>query len=304
MAIRTHGLTRRFGDLVAVDGLDLAVPAGQITGFLGPNGAGKTTTLRMLLGLIQPDAGWVELFGKPFEVHRESLLSRTGALVEWPALYPQLTGRENLEIRRRILATALDLDPGQIDRILEFVDLVEAAERRVETYSLGMRQRLGLALAMLGDPELLILDEPTNGLDPAGIQDMRRLIQRLPESGVTVLLSSHLLAEVEQVASRVVIVDRGRCLFQGSLEDLRANQRGGVRVGVDRPRAAVEVLGAAGWVCAPHEDSVVVDATGRGARAEICRILVEHGLAVDRLTEDRSSLERLFLALTDGGEGP
>ena len=307
-AIRTIGLTRRFGAVLAVDGLDLDVPAGAVSGFLGPNGAGKTTTLRMILGLIRPDAGEVELLGTALAQRREALLDRVGALVETPSLYDHLSGRENLEVTRRILGVAR----SQIDRVLAVVRLLDAANRRVGEYSHGMRQRLGLALAMLGEPELLILDEPTNGLDPAGILEMRDLVRQLPEEeGVSVFLSSHLLAEVEQVASHLVILQRGRCLFQGPPEDL-ARRHGGVIVGVDRPRDAAAALAQGGWrseVVAGGEGAgsggnLRVEARGRDARSRICRTLVETGFSVHRLEEDTSSLESVFLELTEdtGGE--
>jgi ABC-type multidrug transport system ATPase subunit len=213
-AITTSGLTRRFGMLTAVDDLDLRVPRSSIYGFLGPNGAGKTTTIRLLLGLIRPHAGEVQLFGEPLRQRRMVLLRRVGALVESPSLYPNLTGRENLEVTRRLIGG----EKAQIGQALHIVHLEDAADRRVGGYSSGMKQRLSLALALLNTPELLILDEPTNGLDPAGIQEMRDLIVRLPqEYGVTVFLSSHLLAEVEQVATHIGIIRQGRLRFQGTL---------------------------------------------------------------------------------------
>jgi ABC-2 type transport system ATP-binding protein len=219
-AIETEALTRAFGARAAVEQLNLLVPNGGIYGFLGPNGAGKTTTIRMLLGLIRPDSGKVRLFGKHFEF---SMLNRVGSLVEAPSLYPHLTGRENLEVTRRLVGAAR----ADIDRVLAIVRLARDADRLVREYSLGMRQRLGLALALLNSPELLILDEPTNGLDPAGIHEMRDLLRRMPaEHGVTVFLSSHLLSEVEQIAGSVGIIREGRMLFQGSLAELR-RLRGG-----------------------------------------------------------------------------
>lgn len=300
LAIRTSGLTRHFGDLIAVDRLDLAVPAGTVSGFLGPNGAGKTTTLRMILGLIRPDAGEVEIFGTPLTSRKETLLRRVGALVETPSLYGHLSGRENLEVARRMLG----LERSHIDRVLALSGLVEAAHRRVSEYSLGMRQRLGLALALLGQPELLILDEPTNGLDPAGIQEMRELVRRLPrEEGLSVFLSSHLLAEVEQMASHLVILHRGRRLFQGPPQDLQTQRRGRVVVAVDRPLEAAALLEQVGWqserIATEEEEALYVDAKGQEARVRICRTLVEAGFAVHRLDEESSSLESVFLDLTE-----
>lgn len=300
LAIRTEGLSRRFGEIVAVDDLGLAVPTGQVTGFLGPNGAGKTTALRLILGLIRPDAGRIELFGQALDRRREVSLGRVGALVETPSLYPHLNGRENLEATRRILA----LDRRRVDHVLQAAGLEDAAHRLVREYSLGMRQRLGLALALLAEPELLILDEPTNGLDPAGIQEMRELVRRLPrQEGVSVFLSSHLLAEVEQVASGLVILDHGRCLFQGPIADFRAERRGRVIVGVERPADAAAVLAEEGWECEPTAEGLRVEARGRAARGAICNALVEAGLIVYRLGEETSSLEAAFLELTENGGG-
>ncbi|HEX3582062.1 MAG TPA: ATP-binding cassette domain-containing protein [Thermoanaerobaculia bacterium] len=219
--IETTALTRRFGTRVAVDDVHLQVPQGEIYGFLGLNGAGKTTTIRMLLGLIRADEGEVRIFGEPF---RREVLARIGALVEMPSLYSHLTGRQNLEVTRRQIGAP----KTSIDRSLGVVGLDDDANRLVREYSLGMRQRLGLALALLGSPELLILDEPTNGLDPAGIHEMRDLIRRMPaEHGVTVFLSSHLLAEVEQIAGFIGIIHKGRMVFQGPLAELRGSREQG-----------------------------------------------------------------------------
>ncbi|MBN1659800.1 MAG: ATP-binding cassette domain-containing protein, partial [Anaerolineae bacterium] len=196
---------------MAVAGVNLQVPARSVYGFLGPNGAGKTTTIRLLLGLLRPHAGEVHLFEEPLRRHRRTLLRRVGALVESPSLYPNLTGRENLEVTRRLV----DATPAQAERVLHIVHLAGVAHHRVSGYSSGMRQRLGLALALLADPELIVLDEPTNGLDPAGMQEIRALLRALPEEyGVTVFLSSHLLAEVEQVATHIGIIQDGRLRFQ------------------------------------------------------------------------------------------
>ena len=212
--IETRELSRRFGSKLAVKDLNLLVPAAGVYGFLGPNGAGKTTAIRMLLGLIKPTVGEVFMFGLPLHKNRITLMRRVGALVESPSLYPHLTGRENLEVTRRLIGAQFKL----INLALDIVKLTKDADRRVREYSLGMRQRLGLALALLNQPQLLILDEPTNGLDPAGIHEMRDLIRRLPDdAGVTVFLSSHLLREVEQIASHIGIIHEGRLLFQGRL---------------------------------------------------------------------------------------
>jgi ABC-type multidrug transport system ATPase subunit len=273
------------------------VPRGSVYGFLGPNGAGKTTTIRLLLGLLRPDAGEVWLFGQPLLPNRLALLGRVGALVEAPSLYPNLTGRENLEVTRRITAAP----PAQIDRALRIVRLEDAGGRRVGGYSSGMKQRLALALALLNEPELLILDEPTNGLDPAGIHEMRELICRLPqEVGVTIFLSSHLLAEVEQVATHLGIIHEGRLSFQGTVEDLHAHMKAQVVLGVDRSQAARELLHRAGWtVHGNGGHRLAVAASGRSDAAMINAQLVREGVNVYHLSLEQPSLEDIFLALTN-----
>jgi ABC-type multidrug transport system ATPase subunit len=295
-AIRTVGITRRFGRLTAVDHLSLEVPCGSVYGFLGPNGAGKTTTIRLLLGLIRPVEGEVQLFGRPLREDRRGLLRWVGSLVESPSLYPHLTGRENLEIIRRLIG----IPRAHAERVLEIVRLEEPAGRRVGEYSSGMKQRLGLAMALLGDPELLILDEPTNGLDPAGIHEIRDLLCRLPaDYGMTVFLSSHLLTEVEQVATHIGIIQQGKLRFQGTLEALHAEMDRQVVVGTDRPDAARQVLATAGWqVRYTNSRNVTVPAADRSDVAMINRRLVEAGLNVYALELQQPSLEDIFLQLT------
>jgi ABC-2 type transport system ATP-binding protein len=296
LAIRTYGLTRRFGDLVAVDDVSLRVPHGSVYGFLGPNGAGKTTTIRMLLGLIRPHAGEVKLCSEPLRANRIRLMRRVGAMVEGPSLYPHLTGRENLEVTRRLIGGSRK----QIERALATVHLEEVADRCVKGYSSGMRQRLGLALALLGDPELLILDEPTNGLDPAGIREMRELLRRLPrEHNVTVFLSSHLLSEVEQVATHIGILGHGRLLFQGTPEELQAQLEDHVALGVDRPEEAERLLSRAGWsVCQNGTGYLHVAVNGRSDVTLINNQLVQEGISVFHLNLEQPSLEDVFLRLT------
>lgn len=294
--IETRNLTRRFGERVAVDELNLSVPAAGVYGFLGPNGAGKTTAIRMLLGLIRPNAGEVRLFGAPVAGNRASLMRRVGALVESPSLYPHLTGRENLEVTRRLLGAPRNL----IDTALETVKLTKDADRRVREYSLGMRQRLGLALALLNKPELLILDEPTNGLDPAGIHEMRDLIRRLPEEfGVTVFLSSHLLSEVEQIAGYIGIIHEGKLLFQGPLADLQSKQQTQLIVGVRQLEAAVECLTQAGWTTHRNVDGMLsVSARTSDDAISINKLLLDHRLDVFHIALAQPSLEDIFLTLT------
>lgn len=295
--ICTAELTRRFGRLTAVDRLDLEVPRSSVYGFLGPNGAGKTTTIRMLLGLIRPHAGEIRLFGEPTWRSRLALLHRVGALVESPSLYPHLTGRENLEVARRLSGASR----AQIERALRVVRLEGVADRAVRGYSTGMRQRLGLALALLVEPELLVLDEPTNGLDPAGIQEMRELICRLPqEYGVTVFLSSHLLAEVEQVATHIGIIQQGRLRFQGTQDELHAQVTAQLVLGVDQPERARTVLEQAGWsIRSNGGQRLAVAASGRSDAALINAQLVGGGVNVYHLCQEQPTLEDIFLTLTE-----
>lgn len=300
LVITTSGLTRRFGKLTAVDSVDLAVECGSVYGFLGPNGAGKTTTIRLLLGLIHPHAGHVRLFDSSLQSGRIELLRRVGALVESPSLYPHLTGRENLEVTRRLIAGKRQ----RIDEVLRIVRLEEAADRLVKGYSTGMKQRLGLALALLGEPELLILDEPTNGLDPAGIREMREFICRLPqEHGITVFLSSHLLSEVEQMATHIGIIDKGRLLFQGTPDELQAQLNPQVKLGVDRPDEAARILTQAGWsVRSNGGRQLCVAVNGQSDVAMINAQLTGGGVNVFQLSLEQPSLEDIFLELTMNNE--
>jgi ABC-2 type transport system ATP-binding protein len=319
--IETSGLTHRFGTLTAVDRLDLRVPRGAVYGFLGANGAGKTTTIRLLLGLLRPHAGTITLFNTPLygspspgegggrgrergpggEGPRD-LRARIGSLVETPSLYPHLTGRENLEVVRRLQGT----DPKRIGPVLARMDLTAAADRPVRGYSLGMRQRLGLAIALLSGPELLILDEPTNGLDPAGILEIRELVRRLPEEdGITVFLSSHLLHEIEQMATRIGILRAGALLFQGTPEELRGRLQPAVVLEVDRPDEAVRLLAAYGWPAqsaGPNRLLVPVDEPAEAARVNAR--LVAAGLGITHLAVQRPSLEDIFLSLTTDKSSP
>ncbi len=294
--IQTYNLRRSFQSIAAVRDISLHVPAGSVYSFLGPNGAGKTTTIRMLLGLTHPDAGAVHLFGKPFATHRMELLARLGALVESPSLYPHLTGRENLEVRRRLIGRA----KADIARALQMVRLEQDANRLARGYSLGMRQRLGLAQALLGHPELLILDEPTNGLDPAGIHEMRALLRALPgDYGITVFLSSHMLSEVEQVATNIGIVFEGRLLFEGELNDLRSQREEHLVLGVDRAADAARALEDAGWQvrdAGPRRLRIAV--RGNAAAAQVNALLVGLGFAIHHLALEQPTLEQTFLEMT------
>ncbi len=294
--IETNHISRRFGTVVAVDGVDLYVPQKSVYGFLGPNGAGKTTMIRMLLGLIRSDSGEIHVLEQSLTRNRLAVLQRVGALVEAPSLYPHLTGRENLEVTRRLTGAW----PEQIDRVLEIVKLEQDAHRLVRDYSMGMRQRLGIALALLNEPDLLILDEPTNGLDPAGIREMRDLILRMPdEQGITVFLSSHLLSEVEQIATHIGIINQGQMLFQGTLDDLHARRREQVSLGVNRAPEAIEVLTRAGWSPRLNGNRFLhIPIKRRDEPVRLNALLVGQGFEVDHLSIDQPSLEDIFLELT------
>jgi ABC-2 type transport system ATP-binding protein len=291
--IEAKGLTKRFGERAAVDGVDLVVPAGVAFGFLGPNGAGKTTLIRTLLGLTQPSAGEVSLLGLPQPSKRAEALARVGAIVEEPKFHPHLTGRENLWIVSAVRDRAAE---SRIPEALERVGLAHRADDRVKTYSLGMRQRLGIARCLLADPSLLILDEPMNGLDPAGILEMRRLIRAFVDEGRTVFLSSHLLDEVEKTCDHIAIVDRGRIVVQGSVAEISATGDPTVLVEVDDLAAARRVLDGANV----EEEGVGLRITLAGdlTAAALNRSLVEAGVAVSRLEPARATLEQTFLNIT------
>ena len=296
VAIQTRGLGKTFGRrarkrIQAVKELNLEVQAGQVYGFLGPNGAGKSTTIRMLLGLIHPTSGDAYLYGQ--HVHRQhGVLRRVGALVEGAAFYPFLSGRKNLEVLAR---TANCYDPARIEMLLAQVGLAERATQRVKGYSTGMKQRLGLAAALLGDPDLLILDEPTNGLDPSGMHEVRTFIRELADRhGKTVFLSSHLLGEVEQVCDRVAIINLGEIVREGAVEELLAG-KSTLRVEAQPLQRAAEVL-RAHWPVAVNETWLTVSAR-RDESPQIVRQLVAAGVDVYQVTGQRQTLEEYFLAV-------
>jgi ABC-type multidrug transport system ATPase subunit len=290
LAIETRELTKRYGTAAAVDDLTLRVRRGEVYGFLGPNGAGKTTTLRMLLGLIRPTAGQATVLGAP----AGAALARIGAMVEAPAFYPYLSARDNL----RVLAGHAGDGEDRIDAVLDEVQLLDRARERVAAYSLGMKQRLGVAAALLKDPELLILDEPTNGLDPAGMAEMRRLIRTLGRGERTVVLSSHLMGEVEQVSDRVGVIRDGALVAEGTVEELRGRAR--LRVRAEPLAGAEEVIARQPGVERVHPSEGSLDVTVDPSRAaDINRALVEAGVAVSELSAQQSSLEDVFFALTE-----
>ncbi|MDB5430396.1 MAG: hypothetical protein JWP35_1512 [Caulobacter sp.] len=291
-AVQAVGLSKAFGRHLAVSGLDLTVEAGQIYGFLGANGAGKTTTIRLMLGLLRPTQGAVRIFGHDVGRHRIAAARLTGSLLEARATYDNLTGRENLDGTRRLLG----LPASEIDRTLEIVDMGAAADRRMGHYSLGMRQRLGLARALLGGPRLLVLDEPMNGLDPDGIRDMRALIRALPERGVTVFLSSHLLSEVQQTATHIGLMHDGRMVRQGPIAELlkRAAPDLFLRTG-DLARARA-LLTADKLTAIDEAGGLVLPLTGGDAQAAaINRRLVSAGIDVIELSVRQATLETLYL---------
>jgi ABC-2 type transport system ATP-binding protein len=292
-------LTKRYGDVLAVDDLSLEVSAGGVFGLLGPNGSGKTTTISMLLGLVHPTSGTIHLFGQPRTGVRPADLHRIGAIVETPAFYPYLSGRANL---RYFQAIGRHDGPDEVDRLLRLVDLASAADRAFHTYSLGMKQRLGIAYALLGNPALIFLDEPTNGLDPAGVAEVRDLIRRLGSDDHTVMLSSHLLGEVQQVCDRVAILSHGHLLVQGSVEDL-LGARGAVRLRTTDNPHALAVLAALPFVDQVREEDGVLLVHGPEERRwELTRALAADGIYVSEMSPVQVSLERYFLEVTGENE--
>ena len=293
--LRTVGLTKRYGRLMALADLDLEVPRGQVYGFLGPNGAGKTTAISLILGLIAPSGGHAEMFGLDTRTHLSEALRRTGAILEGPSFYPHLSGRDNLRVWG---ALSGDIHGRRLDEVLELVGLQARGRDKVGTYSLGMKQRLGLAAALLHNPDLLVLDEPTNGLDPAGMREFRQLIKGLGQMGKTVFVSSHLLNEVELMCDHVGIVKGGRLLTQGSVATLLGRGRA-LEMQVTDPEKAVQVLESLDWVegVKRQDDRLVVDAPSQRA-AELSRALAEHQIYLSELRPRDSSLEEFFLEVT------
>lgn len=294
--IETKALCKQYGPHTAVDHVELHVPQGCVYGFIGPNGAGKSTTMKMLLGLIHPTAGRVRLLGQELtEKSRLPLLRQTGSLIESPAGYLHLTAQENLEI----VADLKGVPHKDIGRVLDIVHLTQDRNRRVGQYSLGMKQRLGIAMALLGSPKLLILDEPTNGLDPAGIQEMRALIRNMPAAtGATVLISSHLLGEMEQMVEQVGIIDHGHILFEGPLTELQRHSRGNIMLRLLDPAKAAPILRANGLTA--HSDSCVVTLPPLqdALLADLVQKLAACGAGVVELTPHTKTLEEIFLSLT------
>jgi ABC-2 type transport system ATP-binding protein len=296
------GLTKSYGDRRVVDGLDLTVPTGTVAGLIGPNGAGKTTTMAMLLGLVRPTVGTGSVLGSPVsEPHR--YLPRVGALIEGPAFYPSLSGARNLEV----FAAAAGHPPGEIGELLELVGLGDRGDDRYRSYSLGMKQRLGVAAALLGSPALLVLDEPANGLDPDGVREMRSLVARLAGDDRTVLVSSHDLSELEQICDWLVLIDAGRCLYQGTTRDLLHDTSGGLLVAPHDPGRRDQLhaaLTANGIDVRTDSGRLVVDVNGADAAdaaAHVNQLAFANGIVLAELTPRRVSLEDRYLTMVHGG---
>jgi ABC-2 type transport system ATP-binding protein len=291
--IETELLTKKYGDVIAVDQLSLKVPRGGVFGFLGPNGSGKTTTMGMLLGLVHPTSGQARIFGDP--ARHASTLRRVGAMVESPTFYPYMTGRANLQYFQGVSQHG---SADEVERLLDIVDLGKRAGSKFATYSLGMKQRLGIACALLGDPELVFLDEPTNGLDPAGVVEVRELIRQLGTGGRTVVLSSHLLAETELVCDHVAVLARGKLIVQGNIKEL-LHDKDSFWLGTTDDAAAARLLSALPAVgnVAIGDGELVVTAPPANA-AEITKALAQAGIYVTKLVPIRHSLESFFMDIT------
>ena len=301
-AVATAGLTKRFRHQVAVDSLDLLVPAGAVYGFLGPNGSGKTTTIRMLLGLVTPTSGQVELLGQPIPAKAAEVLSRVGALVEGPAFHPYLSGRDNLA---RLDAADRTTDPrtarARVDGALDRVGLLAAAGKRYRAYSLGMRQRLAIASTLLRRRDLLVLDEPTNGLDPQGTREVRSLVGSLSDEGTTVLVSSHLLSEVEQMCTHIGVMHVGKLVAQGTSAELRTGTEPEAVVDTDQPQEAARIMGELGLTDVRIRHGSVTGKLGHISPEKIVAACVHQGVPVVGFRVGAPSLEDLFVSLT--GEG-
>ena len=293
--ISTHNLTKCYGSVSSVNNVNLSVYEGDVYGFLGPNGAGKSTTLKMLLGLVQPTDGKVAVFGKDFSKNRRLILSQTGSLIESPSFYGHLTGYENM----RIMQSLRNVPDRNVKEALQIVRLEKQKDKKVNQYSLGMKQRLGIAMALIAFPKLLILDEPTNGLDPAGIGEIRELIQSLPHRyGITVLISSHLLSEIEQIANSVGIISQGKLLFQGSMDQLRSKSETRIALKTENNAEAERILLNQGLSPLLENGYLTLRGVEDNEVARINKTLVHTGIDVIRIEEQRKSLENLFLEMT------
>lgn len=293
VVLQTYGLKKTFGKVRAVDGVSISVTHGQVYGFLGPNGSGKTTTIGMILGLLHPTAGSVTLFGERVTPSNTKSLRRVGALVGAPSLVPYLSARQNLKLLTRLSPS---LTPGRIDEILEIVGLIEAADRRAGQFSTGMKQRLGLAMSLLHYPELLILDEPTNGMDPAGMREIRNLLSGLADKGVTIFISSHLLYEVEQICDRVGVLKGGKIVAEGDVKDLLGG-KAVVKVRVPSTMEAVRLLQSLPGCSEIRPNGAYVTVSGVSSQAVVSH-LTSNGVIPSEVTTGQSDLESIFLELT------
>ncbi|WP_242145790.1 MULTISPECIES: ABC transporter ATP-binding protein [unclassified Bacillus cereus group] len=292
--VETKGLTKRYRNSYAVDHVDLQIPKGEIYGFLGPNGAGKTTSIRMLLGLIKPTKGTVTIFQQDLAKERLSILSKIGALVETPSYYAHLNAIENLEVYRILR----NVPKNKVAEVLQIVGLEHAATQKVKEYSLGMKQRLGIAIALLGDPQLLILDEPTNGLDPEGIHEIRTLIKKLAqERGITILISSHLLSEIDQMATYVGIISKGKLIFQDKIETLRRHAQHSISLVTDKTEIAWKIILSKGIPSILEENHIILSNVSNKTVAETVKTLVTENISIFRIEENKKSLEEIFLQL-------
>jgi len=296
MVIRTDKLSFKFGDQQVVKSVSLQVPEGTIYGFLGPNGAGKTTTIKLLLNLLHAENGSIEIFGKDLQTNRVEILSQIGSLIEQPAIYGHMSGRENLANR----ALLLQVPAERVDAMLELVRLKGAADKKAKQYSLGMKQRLGIALALLSDPKLIILDEPTNGLDPNGIIEIRQLLMRLvKEQGKTVLISSHLLAEIERMATYVGIINHGDLVFQGTIEELSGLSKPLVQIEVDNGVDAANLLTRSGYtISGVEENTLLLPYTTKADTGAMNTLLNKNNHVVYSIGKVQKDLEHLFLDIT------
>jgi ABC-type multidrug transport system ATPase subunit len=302
VVLHLQNLTKKYGERLAVNDLSLDIHRGDIFGFLGPNGAGKTTTIRMLFGLITPTSGQIEILGKTLEQNRAQVLPHVGALIETPALYLYMSGRDNL---RAVAASLGGVPTARIDAVLDIVGLRGRQKDRVRTYSLGMKQRLGVAIALLQDPDILVLDEPANGLDPAGIVEMRDLMHSLSAEGKTVFISSHILSEVQQICTRVAIISQGRLIKETTIEDLLRGD-GTFSVQVENTQDALFLIKQEPWGRDAHidEHNVIITSAPNNRGRDLNLFLVKAGFAPDSLSQPTEDLERIFLELTGtkGGE--
>lgn len=297
--IYTTELTKVYKKIKCVNNVNLTVNENSIYGFLGPNGAGKTTTIRMLLGLINATNGNINIFNQDLKKHKLNILSKVGSLVEYPSYYGHLTAYENL----KLVCDLLEIPKKNIDNVLKIIRLNADANKLVKNYSLGMKQRLGIALALINSPKLLILDEPTNGLDPSGIHEIRELIKSLPkEYGMTVFISSHMLSEIEQVATDVGIICKGSLIFQGSLEELQKKKNQKLKIVLDNPKEALKIFYEKGLNADLDKNSILTQSfVDFNKSSDIIKTLVLKGFNIYRVEEEKKSLEDIFLDLTERG---